>query len=343
MAEPRKVTAPFPWFGGKRLVAREVWERLGDVPVYAEPFAGSLAVLLGRPARQWESGRVETVNDIDGYICNTWRAIAAAPDEVAYHADWPVVENDLHARHAWLVEQRDTLVRRLEGDPEYYDARVAGWWLWGVSAWIGGGFCAGDGPWQRVDVSPGDWRLVRLGTAGQGVSRQLVHLGNAGQGVSRRLVHLGDAGQGVSRKLVHLGDWMRALAHRLAMVRVCCGDWSRIMTPAALAGGVGGPRGVLLDPPYGVDDRATCYAHDSRTVAKAVREWCTEHGGNPAYRIALCGYAGEGHESLEEAGWSVHEWTAQGGKSAGNRMRERIWFSPACLTARQPSLFEVRA
>lgn len=26
--------APFPWFGGKRRVAPEVWERFGDVPDY---------------------------------------------------------------------------------------------------------------------------------------------------------------------------------------------------------------------------------------------------------------------------------------------------------------------
>ena len=41
--------APFVWFGGKRRVAPEVWAALGDVPNYIEPFAGSLAVLLGRP------------------------------------------------------------------------------------------------------------------------------------------------------------------------------------------------------------------------------------------------------------------------------------------------------
>ena len=41
--------APFPYFGGKLRVAAQVWERFGDAPNYVEPFAGSLAVLLGRP------------------------------------------------------------------------------------------------------------------------------------------------------------------------------------------------------------------------------------------------------------------------------------------------------
>ena len=41
--------APFPWFGGKSLVADIVWQRFGDIPNYVEPFFGSGAVLLGRP------------------------------------------------------------------------------------------------------------------------------------------------------------------------------------------------------------------------------------------------------------------------------------------------------
>jgi len=40
---------PWPWFGGKADAAPAVWEALGDVDHYVEPFAGSLAVLLRRP------------------------------------------------------------------------------------------------------------------------------------------------------------------------------------------------------------------------------------------------------------------------------------------------------
>lgn len=43
------LVAPFPYFGGKRQVAAEVWARFGEVTNYVEPFAGSLAVLLARP------------------------------------------------------------------------------------------------------------------------------------------------------------------------------------------------------------------------------------------------------------------------------------------------------
>lgn len=41
--------SPFPWFGGKRRVAAQVWAALGAVDNYIEPFAGSLACLTGEP------------------------------------------------------------------------------------------------------------------------------------------------------------------------------------------------------------------------------------------------------------------------------------------------------
>lgn len=32
----------FPWFGSKKDVAREIWDRLGDVPNFVDPCCGSL-------------------------------------------------------------------------------------------------------------------------------------------------------------------------------------------------------------------------------------------------------------------------------------------------------------
>lgn len=131
-----KLKAPFPWFGGKSRVANLVWERFGDVPNYVEPFAGSLATLLGRPT----APRVETVNDLDCYLANFWRALAAAPETVAVAADWPVNEADLHARHRWLHKQTG-FREKMRGDPEFFDAKIAGWWVWGLSCWIGDNWC----------------------------------------------------------------------------------------------------------------------------------------------------------------------------------------------------------
>src|SRR5690349_23451888 len=112
--------APFPYFGGKRRAAAQVWAALGDPGGYVEPFAGSAAVLLGRP--KIKGRRVETINDADGWLVNTWRSIKLSPAEVAAHAAGPVCEIDYHARLAWLQERRhDGLVSWLEGDPEAHD------------------------------------------------------------------------------------------------------------------------------------------------------------------------------------------------------------------------------
>ena len=166
--------SPYPYFGGKSRVARLVWGRFGEVKNFVDPFFGSNAVLLGSPQ---VSGR-ETINDANGYVANFWRAVQSDPDLVAHYADWPTNENDLHARHCWLIQQKEKLGPNLEGDAEYYDAQIAGWWVWGMAQWIGGGFCDDrSGPWWPQMTDDG-WKLVHLSNAGRGVSRRRVHLGD---------------------------------------------------------------------------------------------------------------------------------------------------------------------
>lgn len=322
-----KLKAPFPYFGGKSAIASVVWDRLGDVPNYCEPFFGSGAVLLARPH---DEPGIETVNDADGLLCNAWRAIQAAPDEVARWADWPVSECDLHARHVWLVERKAGLQARLEAEPDFFDAKAAGWWIWGMSVWIGGGFCSGNGPWSRVEVAPGAYEL-RKGDAGQGVHRKRPHLGgeySAGKGVHRESLSPPNS----------IVAYMQALSDRLRRVRVCCGDWSRILGPTPTT--THGTTGVFLDPPYSAEAGRdnNLYRVESGDVAHAVREWCIANGDNRELRIALCGYQGEWHDVLEDMGWEAHSWKAHGGyahlgKGAGraNATREVIWFSPHCV------------
>ena len=60
------LTAPFPYYGGKRRLAPTIWQHLGDPGVYVEPCAGSLACLLARPGG---AGPREIVCDLDGGIC----------------------------------------------------------------------------------------------------------------------------------------------------------------------------------------------------------------------------------------------------------------------------------
>jgi hypothetical protein len=162
--------APFPYFGGKRLAAPLVWDAIGDVDSYIEPFVGSAAVLLARPVGHRR--RVETINDLDGLVTNVWRALAAAPDEVATHVDWPPNELDLHARHRVLLAAREGLTERLRADPEHFDAKLAAWWVWGASLWIGQG-------WGVKAAN----QLPAFGTEGKGVQNKNRQAEHGGGGV----------------------------------------------------------------------------------------------------------------------------------------------------------------
>jgi hypothetical protein len=337
------VKAPFPYFGGKSTVADTIWNALGaDVVNYVEPFAGSLAVLLARPGG---AGRTETVNDFDGLLSNVWRSMQVAPEAVAEHADWPVNECDLHARHLWLVGQRESLTARLMGNPDWFDVKAAGWWIWGACAWIGSGWCSGNGPWVSVDGELVDRRqLPHVGNAGQGINRKLPHVGNAGQGINRQLPHVGDAGQGINRQLPHVGDAGRGeyikemfveIGARLRNVRVACGDFERVLGTSTTTRH--GLTGVFLDPPYDAGNHDP-YAVDTNGVARRAAEWCLMNGADPRLRIVLAGYEGE-HDryGLEIFGWRKVAWKARGGfgsqgKGTGreNSAREILWLSPSC-------------
>ena len=288
-----------------------------------------------------------------------------------YYANRILVHNcDLTARHAWLVrEHLPTLAQRLEGDPDYYDAKIAGWWVWGLCSWIGSGWCSGVGPWQADENGV----MAKAGGNGDGVKKARPHLGNAGRGINRKLPHLGNAGRGINRQLPHLNtggkrpelgsdgrqledgqalyDYMRALAARLRRVRVCCGDWSRVCGPSPTV--KLGVTGVFLDPPY--SDLANrdpgLYATDSLDVAHECRKWALEQGDNPLLRIALCGYTGEHDGEMTDAGWTPVYWKAAGGYGSqadangngrANSHREVIWFSPHCLQPHivAPTLFD---
>lgn len=182
-----RLKAPFPAFGGKSAVAALIWERLGNVDNFVEPFFNSGAVLLGRP----HAPRVETANDINHYVANFWRATQRDPEAVVAHCDWPVNESDLHARHRWLVLSKEAAAfrGRMATDPEYFDARIAGWWVWGVCCWIGGGWCAPSGG-QGPPGGSGN-RHPSL-SAGDGAGGQGVHAANA-EGLKRPAL-VGDCG-----------------------------------------------------------------------------------------------------------------------------------------------------
>lgn len=351
------LAAPFPWFGGKALACDVVWSAFGEVDNYVEPFAGSAAMLLGAP----DGKRVETINDADGFVANFWRAVSRDADAVADAADWPCNEVDLFARHSWLVRQASGLTDRLHGDPDYFDAKIAGWWCWGACNWIGSGWCSGNGPWVHDGERIIDSRQLPHLSEGRGINRKLPHLGDAGKGINRKLPHLGDAGKGINPEGVNrqipvlsggngfigrglqratdlprgqfIREWFDALQARLRDVRVTCGDWTRVVKDSVTTRH--GLTAVFLDPPYTKGEMDYSAGGVGGELATKVRRWCAANGANPKLRIVLCGHAGE-HDELLQAGWFTQKWTARKGyamtdEALENSASETIWCSPHCV------------
>jgi hypothetical protein len=285
--------APFPYFGGKRTIAGEVWSRLGKPVQYIEPFCGSAAILLSNP----KPASLEVVGDNNFYIANFWRAIKFQPQEVYGWQDYPVSHVDLDARHRWLTHPARTLELRTKlADPEWPgDARFAGWWVWGQCCWIGGGWCEKDS--------------------------QIPHVGNAGRGVQSKIPHVGDAGKG-TQSITGDGalDWFNHLAARLRKVRIVHGDWTRCLNNHYGKSDTA----IFFDPPYKGFERIY-HKNGSQPVADSVAKWAAV---NQKLRIALCGHRGD----YDLPGWEILEWSrgklTYGGSATTDS--EAIWFSPAC-------------
>ena len=331
ISEPR---APFPYFGGKRNAAGIVWDKLGDCANYIEPFCGSCAILLARPANH--KAVVETVNDADGMLVNVWRALRDAPDEVARICADPVMECEYHARLAALDMARADFVPWIEGDPAHFDARLAGYWIYCQSLSIGSIFDS-SGPWRVVDGRLVDSReLPHLGDAGKGINRALPHQGNARKGINRKLPHLGDAGTGedIGPREANIRQYLRALSRRLERVRIVCGDWRRVVASGAVLLAGGRSAGVFLDPPYSGKGEDIYSGEDTGgALSASVEEWAVHAGADPRVRIALCGYDAE-HDGTLAHGWRTVKGRAGRSGCSANKdgnARERIWLSPHCI------------
>jgi len=291
------IKPPFPYFGSKRQVADTIWQGLGQISNYVEPFAGSLAVLLANSSIP----KIETVNDKNCFVSNFWRAVSNNPDTIIQYADYPIHEDTLHARHQWLVSSAtDEFRKKMNSDPNYYDAKIAGYWIWGMGASIGN-----------------NW----LNTKGL-----------------KATPLLSSAGGGIHGLTYNIREQFNILQKRLRRVRVCCGDWKKILTPSITYSNKGlaskDITAVFLDPPYIQLGRDQVYQEDN-DVFKNVVNWAIENGDNPRMRIAVCGY--EGDHGFPNT-WREYAWKANGGmgnlgndRGKDNANREKIWFSSNCL------------
>lgn len=314
-------------------------------------------MLLERPHPCNRTYYSETINDLDGFVVNAWRAIQMRPEETAAAASWPVTEADKIARQlACLRWKRDHDLEHLMGDPLWCDPIVAGWWLYGVCCQIG----AISGPWCADPVTGRIYKQAR-GTREPGVVRNLPHISCGGMGVNhprtrepgvrRNRPDLGNNGRGVNRQqlrepgvtpneptssdgwapdqefhpvtMPELIRWFQWLAARLRHVRIVNGDWARVVTTGAAktlpVRMNGGVAGIFLDPPYDSDIRS----------GELYSEGCDSGHVTEAVR-AWCVKHGDDpqyrivlagydceHPELVDHGWTEHEWFSAGYLSGG--------------------------
>ena len=245
---------------------------------------------------------IETVNDKDGFVANVWRAIQFSPDETARWCDWPVNHADLSARKKELIKNEDRLLENLIADPEWHDPKMAGYWIWAASCWIGSG-------------------LTRTGS--------IPNISDSGMGVH------------AIGKRNHIYDWFNELSERLRHVRVVCGDWTRVCGGnwQDKNGECGmffdPPYGVT-------DRDTSIYHHDSTSIASDVMAWVRERGNNNRYRIVLAGYEehmplvnenGWSCNAWKTNGGYSNTQRKKDSTAIGkeNAKREMLYFSPHCI------------
>jgi site-specific DNA-adenine methylase len=354
----------FPYFGGKSEISAEVWKLLGPVKNYVEPFLGSGAVYFTSPF-----DHTSTLNDFSGHMVNLWRSIKRDHAAVAEEASYLIGEHDVHACEVEALNKSDELTRRLEGDIEFYDPKLAGRYLWGLSNKIGS-FAVDEGPWVVIDGVLTDKRTLvdaavegvgisrempcstnkgvtrQIPNAcGRGVSRQIPVLGTAGTGISRKIPSMG-GGRGVSRALPFVGNTGMGISRKL-------GDGSRVDYIMSLMDyfvrRLEHARICCGDWARVCKSRSVTTCHGltgifldppyevSGDVYKEsgcfrdVVAWAASEGNNPLLRLVLAGYdCPEVDASL--VGWRKVKWKQKGGYGGGkNSDRETIWASPGCL------------
>lgn len=351
---PWPLNAPFPWPGGKSAIIAALNARFGAVQNRVDAFCGSAAWILGSPPAP-----VETINDMSGDIVNAYRAIRADPDAVAQHCAWPVSEADFTARRIALKTTLPERAARCMADPEWYDARAAGYFLYVLAVNIGND-CYADGPWTVVNGR----LVVQADAAGAGIGRRLPDVGATVHGtpnrrgisamrITRMLPAIAAGGEGRlhARGVVALQEeasirtYLAAIARRLQRVRIVCGDWRRVLAPSITTNF--GPTAVLIDPPYPSDLHGVRYGvPGEENVWYDAARWAVDHGDDPLLRIAVCGYWTPDIDALFPSSWERMRWVANGGYGnqgngigRTNRLRECVWFSPHCTHARQETLF----
>lgn len=307
-----------------------VWSRLGNVDVYIEPFCGSASLLYDRPLSHFRGpSRFEILNDQNSFVVNYHRAVQNDPEQVAKYADNPSSEADLIARYRYLAfHEKQKFIDKIKLDSEFYCPKRAGYFVWGLSLWIG------------IDA------FLRM--TGD-LWRKFPELINA-KGICRRDKIVVKDGKllTVEAKRKAVQECFETISNRTRYVTTTCGDWKRVIKSDSIY--KKGIVGIVFDPPYPEDtykekSEGDMYGEMTDTGTKIRNQLLKKAkrlGAMKNVRIAICGYSGDGYEKLvKKYGWTEVPWKTSGGyanlgtTNRDNRFKERIWFSPHCLNPKK--------
>jgi len=250
------------------------------------------------------TGGGEIFNDLDCYIANLWRAIKHDVEAVKYHAVYAVIEIDIHSRNLWLINNRPNYQELLMADPEFYDAKVAGWWVHGQAHWLGRAFAFK--PYKQIPAL----------TQQRGFMSTLVK---------------------------DIDEYFNLLCQRLEKVRVLCGDWSRCVA-SSITENIGTTAILLDPPySFDLCDKAVyAVAEDvSKTVRAWAIENGNNPALRIALCGYKDERAQTMPSDWECYSWVANGGFGNQGNKRGkeNKSKETIWFSPYCVKDTDMPLF----
>ena len=181
-----------------------------------------------------------------------------------------------------MLRELGDLTSKLEADPRYYDAEIAGWTVYGMS-WA---------THARAFMNDANCKVGRPSIIAAGA-------------------------HALTRPPVH--EWFQTISARIKKAVILCDDWKKSVTSAVLHGSKTDFCAVFLDPPYGEDRRTDLYQVDSKTVYQDVLEWALNNSDDRT-RICVAGYEGE-HDLLEDHGWDVVPWSSTHGGESRHKER----------------------
>lgn len=292
----------FPYFGGKSSIADIIWKHLGDVGSYVEPFFGSGAVLAARPHRVTPSTHAELVNDLNGWLVNSWRSVQNDPEAVIRHLRaLSYSEADLRAAKK-LVYSKD-LSDHLK-DLDWYDARIGAYWLAIMCGFVGDG-----------GSKNGKQGSLETGSKGRGVHRPDFSIKEL-EAWSRRM----------QRVRIMQGPWQRCVSSK---GRICGFQFPEVgvYLDPPYADGDNSAYGEKHDATPALESARWAIEHGDDPAMRIIYS---------GYEGTV-----EFPDTWRVIEWKSSEGYGKTGGTTGreNSRRERLWLSPHCLSDPQATLF----